>query len=38
MNEQGFSLQPFPATSPLPDIKITGKVARSSNTLSISVL
>lgn len=36
MKEQIFSLRPFPATSTLPDLKITGKIARSSNRLSIS--
>jgi hypothetical protein len=36
MNKQGFSLKPFLATSTFPDIKITGKIARSSNTISIS--
>lgn len=36
MKEQVFSLQPFPATRTPPDLKITGKIARFSNSLSIS--
>lgn len=36
MKEQGFCLQPFSSTSTLPDINITGKIARFPNTLSIS--
>jgi hypothetical protein len=35
MNDQSFSLQPFPPASPLPDLKITGNIARCSNTLAI---
>lgn len=36
MNEQSFSLLPFPADSPPPAIKISGSIARSSNTLAIT--
>jgi hypothetical protein len=35
MNEQNFSLQPFDLTSSLPDIKITGSIARNGNKLTI---
>ncbi|MBW4620544.1 MAG: DOMON-like domain-containing protein [Cyanosarcina radialis HA8281-LM2] len=36
MNDRSFSLQPFPGSSPLPDIEIAGKIARHSNTLTIA--
>jgi hypothetical protein len=36
MNEQNFSLQPFDLTNSLPDIKITGSIARNANKLTIS--
>jgi hypothetical protein len=35
MNEKPFSLQPFPSINPLPSLKITGNIARRSNTLAI---
>lgn len=35
MNEQNFYLQPFDLTSSLPDIKITGSIARNGNKLTI---
>jgi hypothetical protein len=35
MNDQPFSLQPFPSASPLPSWKITGHIARRSNRLAI---
>lgn len=35
MNDQSFSLQPFSAANPLPNLKIAGKIARRSNTLAI---
>ncbi|MFC1491749.1 DOMON-like domain-containing protein [Nitrospinota bacterium] len=35
MNDQGFSLEPFPQASPPPSFKITGNIARRSNTLFI---
>jgi hypothetical protein len=36
MSDRSFSLQPFSASSPLPDIEITGQIARHSNTLTIA--
>jgi hypothetical protein len=35
MNDQSFSLQPFPPASPLLSLQITGNIARRSNTLAI---
>jgi hypothetical protein len=35
MKERNFSLLPFPRAGPLPDLKITGSIARCSNTLTI---
>ncbi|MBW4577260.1 MAG: DOMON-like domain-containing protein [Aphanothece sp. CMT-3BRIN-NPC111] len=35
MKEQNFSLEPFPTASPVPDLKVTGNIARYSNTLAI---
>ncbi len=35
MNDQSFSLQPFPSTNPLPDVKITGNIARRDRRLAI---
>lgn len=35
MKEYNFSLLPFPRAGHLPDLKITGSIARSSNTLAI---
>ena len=35
MNAQSFSLQPFSSTSPLPDVKITGNIARRDRRLAI---
>ncbi len=35
MSHQRFSLQPFPAATPLPHLEITGNIARSSNRLAI---
>ena len=35
MNDQSFSLQPFPPASPLPHLVITGNITRRSNTLAI---
>lgn len=35
INEQSFSLQPFPMDKPLSGLEITGKIARRSNTLVI---
>ncbi|MDZ8052945.1 MAG: DOMON-like domain-containing protein [Aulosira sp. ZfuVER01] len=35
MNNQSFSLQPFPSTGQLPDLQIIGKIARHNNQLSI---
>lgn len=35
MNDQSFSLQPFPLASPLPNLKITGNIARHVNRLTI---
>ncbi len=35
MNTQTFSLQPFPSTKSLPNLKITGNIARNSNQLTI---
>jgi hypothetical protein len=35
MNDRSFSLQPFSASSSLPDIEIVGQIARHSNTLKI---
>jgi len=35
MNDQNFSLQPFDLTNSLPDIKITGSIARNGNKLTI---
>jgi hypothetical protein len=35
MSERVFSLVPFPSSDRLPDIKITGKIARHTNTLAI---
>jgi hypothetical protein len=36
MNEQSFFLLPFPADSPPPATKISGNIARNSNTLAIT--
>jgi hypothetical protein len=36
MNDRSFSLQPFPSSSPLPDIEITGQIAKHGNTLTIA--
>lgn len=36
MNEQSFSLKPFPLAGLLPDLKITGNINRRFNTLFIS--
>jgi hypothetical protein len=38
MKERNFSLLPFPKAGPLPDLKITGSIARRSNTLAIRYL
>jgi hypothetical protein len=35
MNDRPFSLQPFPSANALPSLKITGNIARRSNTLAI---
>jgi hypothetical protein len=35
MNDQCFSLQPFPTTGPLPCFQITGSIARRSNRFAI---
>ncbi len=35
MNEQTFSLQPFPSTKSLPNLKIAGNIARNGNKLVI---
>lgn len=35
MNEQTFSLQPFPSTKSLPNLKIAGSIARNGNKLVI---
>jgi hypothetical protein len=35
MNEQTFSLQPFPSTKPLPNLKIAGCIARHANQLNL---
>ncbi|MEH2447506.1 MAG: DOMON-like domain-containing protein [Nostoc sp.] len=35
MNHQTFSLQPFPSTKSLPNLKIAGNIARNSNQLAI---
>ncbi|MCC5645251.1 DOMON-like domain-containing protein [Nostoc sp. CHAB 5824] len=35
MNDQTFSLQPFPSTKSLPNLKIAGNIARNSNQLII---
>jgi len=35
MNEQTFSLQPFPSTKSLPNLKIAGNIARNGNKLII---
>jgi hypothetical protein len=36
MNEQTFSLQPFPSTESFPNLKIAGNIARNANQLTIS--
>lgn len=35
MNDQTFSLQPFPSTKSLPNLKIAGNITRNSNQLAI---
>ena len=35
MSRENFSLQPFPSSGALPDVKITGNISRHSNTLAI---
>ncbi|MEH2210263.1 DOMON-like domain-containing protein [Nostoc sp.] len=35
MNNQTFSLQPFPSTESFPDLKITGNISRNANQLTI---
>ncbi|MEH1891137.1 MAG: DOMON-like domain-containing protein [Nostoc sp.] len=35
MNDQTFSLQPFPSTKSLPNLKIVGNIARNGNKLAI---
>ncbi|QLE41575.1 DOMON-like domain-containing protein [Nostoc sp. C052] len=35
MNNQIFSLQPFPSTKSLPNLKITGNISRNANQLAI---
>ncbi|QFS47828.1 DOMON-like domain-containing protein [Nostoc sphaeroides] len=35
MNEQKFSLQPFPSTKSLPNLKIAGNIGRNGNQLAI---
>ncbi|MCC5650529.1 DOMON-like domain-containing protein [Nostoc sp. XA013] len=35
MNQQTFSLQPFPSTKSLPNLKIAGNIARNGNKLTI---
>ncbi len=35
MTAQSFSLKPFPQSGPMPDLRITGSIARNSNTLAI---
>ncbi|MEH1933027.1 MAG: DOMON-like domain-containing protein [Nostoc sp.] len=35
MNDQTFSLQPFPSTKSLPNLKIAGNIARNANQLTI---
>ncbi|MGH2415115.1 MAG: hypothetical protein ACRDEA_15770, partial [Microcystaceae cyanobacterium] len=35
MKDQRFSLQPFPTATSLPNLQITGNIARHSNTLTI---
>jgi len=36
MTDQPFTLQPFPGDRPLPDVSITGQIARSVHTLALS--
>ncbi|MEH2208581.1 MAG: DOMON-like domain-containing protein [Nostoc sp.] len=36
MNNQTFSLQPFPSTESFPHLKITGNISRNSNQLAIN--
>ncbi len=36
MNEQTFSLQPFPTNQPLPNLKIAGNISRHENLLIVS--
>jgi hypothetical protein len=36
MNDQSFSLKPFPPNNPLPHLNITGNIARRSNIFAIS--
>ncbi|MEH2425204.1 MAG: DOMON-like domain-containing protein [Nostoc sp.] len=38
MNDQTFSLQPFPSTKSLPKLKIAGNIARNGNKLAIRYL
>ncbi|MEH1783287.1 MAG: DOMON-like domain-containing protein [Nostoc sp.] len=35
MNDQTFSLQPFPSTESFPNLKITGNISRNANQLTI---
>jgi hypothetical protein len=35
MNDQTFSLQPFPSTKSLPNLKVAGNIARNGNQLTI---
>ncbi len=35
MNNQSFSLQPFPTTGQIPDLKIAGNITRNANQLTI---
>jgi hypothetical protein len=35
MNQESFSLEPFPTSGPVPGVEITGSIARRSHTLAI---
>jgi len=38
MNGQSFSLKPFPSTGSLPNLKITGNIARNTNMITINYM
>jgi hypothetical protein len=38
MNDQSFSLQPFPTTGQIPDLKIAGNITRNDNQLTIEYM